>query len=445
MSEPAALPHPQLLLAVAALEERARAADSAAALAFSIANDAYPLLGFRQALVFDAAWSLRAVSGLALPSEDSPYLVWLRRAAAWLATLPAGDGPLWVAAADADLPAEIADDWQEWWPAGLWLLRLADRQREPAAAVVFLLDAPPDPAIAAQLVRLAGTWGYCWGVLVGGKRRWNWRPSTSGRRLALVALALLCLLPVRQSALAPAEVIPEEALIVAAPLDGVIRTFHVRPNQPVRQGEALFSLDDTTLKSRLDVAAKAVAAADAELHAASQRAYDNAPSRNEIALLAGRAAEKRAELAAIRAQLARVDVPAPRDGVAVFADANDWLGRPVATGERILLLADPTQPALQINLPVADAIALEVGAPVKLYLTTHPLSAIDGHITETSYQAHITPDGLAAYRLRAALDGRPDEARLGLRGTAKVYGGWTLLSYYVLRRPLAALREWSGW
>ena len=82
MSEPAALPHPQLLLAVAALEERARAADSAAALAFSIANDAYPLLGFRQALVFDAAWSLRAVSGLALPSEDSPYLVWLRRAAA---------------------------------------------------------------------------------------------------------------------------------------------------------------------------------------------------------------------------------------------------------------------------------------------------------------------------------------------------------------------------
>lgn len=138
-------------------------------------------------------------------------------------------------------------------------------------------------------------------------------------------------------------------------------------------------------------------------------------------------------------------MPAPRDGVAVFADANDWLGRPVATGERILLLADPTQPALQINLPVADAIALEVGAPVKLYLTTHPLSAIDGHITETSYQTHITPDGLAAYRLRAALDGRPDEARLGLRGTAKVYGGWTLLSYYVLRRPLAALREWSGW
>jgi hypothetical protein len=445
VSEPAALPHPQLLLAVAALEERARAADSPAALAFSIANDAYPLLGFRQALVFDAAWALRAVSGLALPTEDSPYLVWLRRAAAWLATLPAGEGPRWVAAADADLPPEIAEGWQEWWPAGFWLLHLVDRKGEPAGAALYLLDAPPDPAIATQLVRLAGTWGYCWGALAGGKPRWNWRLTAKGRRIALAVLVLLCLLPVRQSALAPAEVIPEEALIVAAPLDGVIRSFHVRPNQPVKKGEALFSLDDTTLKSRLDVAAKAVAAADAELHAASQRAYDNAPSRNEVALLSGRAAEKRAELAAIRAQLARIDVPAPRDGVAVFADPNDWLGKPVATGERILLLADPARPAMQIHLPVADAIALDAGAPVKLYLTTHPLSAIDGRITETSYQAVTTPDGLAAYRLRAAIDGQPEEARLGLRGTAKVYGGWTVLSYYVLRRPLAALREWSGW
>ena len=90
MSEQA-LPHPQLLLAIAALEERARAAESAQALAFSIANDAYPLLGFRQALVFaadGAPWTLLAVSGLARPTEDSPYLVWLRRAADWLAGLP---------------------------------------------------------------------------------------------------------------------------------------------------------------------------------------------------------------------------------------------------------------------------------------------------------------------------------------------------------------------
>ena len=104
----------------------------------------------------------------------------------------------------------------------------------------------------------------------------------------------------------------------------------------------------------------------------------------------------------------------------------------------------PARPAMLLHLPVADAIALEVGAPVKLYLSAHPLSSIEGKVTETSYQAVTTPEGIAAYRLRATIDDTGSEARLGLRGTAKVYGGWTVLGYYLLRRPLAALRAWSG-
>lgn len=446
MSEQA-LPHPQLLLAVAALEERARAADSPQTLAFSIANDAYPLLGFRQALVFDARdepWTLLAVSGLARPTEDSPYLVWLRRAAAWLASLPQGAAADWITPDTADIPDDIAEGWQEWWPAGLWCLRLVDRDSLVIGIAIFLLDAPPAETIAAQLTRLAGTWAYCWAALAGDKPRWRLKLTAKQRKLALLAAAILCLVPVKQTALAPAEVVSQDALVVASPLDGVVKTFHVVPNQPVGKGEKLFSLDDTTLRNRLEVGAKGVGVADAELNAASQRAFDSSPSRNEIALLTGRAAERRAELASIQAQLTRIDVVAPRDGVAVFGDTNDWIGKPVTTGERILLLADPAQPAMLIHLPVADAIALDVGAPVKLYLSTHPLTSLEGRITETSYQAITTPDGIAAYRLRAALDGHPEEARLGLRGTAKVYGDWVVLGYYLLRRPLAALREWSG-
>jgi multidrug resistance efflux pump len=212
----------------------------------------------------------------------------------------------------------------------------------------------------------------------------------------------------------------------------------------VRKGDKLFSLDETTLRNRLQVGLKGIGVADAELNAASQRAFDSNPARNDIAQLTGRSEERRAELASIEAQLARIEVLAPRDGVAVFGDTNDWIGKPVSTGERILLIADPSQPAMLINLPVADAIALDVGANVKLYLTTHPLSALDGKIIETSYQSVTTPDGIAAYRLRASLTGQPEEARLGLHGTAKVYGNWVVLGYYLLRRPLAAAREWSG-
>ena len=79
--------------------------------------------------------------------------------------------------------------------------------------------------------------------------------------------------------------------------------------------------------------------------------------------------EKRAELAAVQTQLARIDVLAGHEGIAVFGDPDDWLGRPVSTGERIMLLANPEKPGVLVHLPVADAIALNVGAALKLFLT----------------------------------------------------------------------------
>lgn len=444
------LPHPQLLLAIAALEARARAADSLNSLAFVIANDTHSLLHFRQALVFacegTADWKLLAVSGLALPTEDSPYLVWLKRAAAWLATVPMTENSAWIGADSATLPDDVAAGWQEWWPAGIWCVRLVDQDKMARGRIVYLLDAPPDTVISDQIVRLSETWSYCWSALDRKKKPWTWRATPRMRRIAVVAALIVCLLPVRQTALAPAEVVGSDAVIVAAPLEGVVKALHVRPNQAVKKGERLFSLDDTTLKNRLEVTRKAVAVADAELTATSQRSFDStqSQSRNDIALLTGRSEERRAELAAIQAQLARIEVLAPRDGVAMFGDPNDWLGKPVTTGERIMLLADPAQPAMLLNLPVADAIALEIGAPVKLYLSARPLSSIEGRLTETSYQAITTPDGVAAYRLRASIDGSTQDVRLGLHGTAKIYGDWVVLIYYVLRRPLAALRAWSG-
>ena len=98
----------------------------------------------------------------------------------------------------------------------------------------------------------------------------------------------------------------------------------------------------------------------------------------------------------------------------------------------------------QIHLPVADAITLDRGAAVKLFLTVRPLSPISGEISETSYQATLSPDGIASYRLRASIPAT-EEARIGLRGTAKLYGERVALGYYLMRKPLAKLREWSGW
>lgn len=110
----------------AELESRARAAETLAELGFSMANDSYAALPFRQALVFAADGRLLTVSGLAKAGEDSPYLLWLKRAWPWVAAHlphpPEGGGGWFApdAATLAGAPEEVAEGWREWWPAGLF-------------------------------------------------------------------------------------------------------------------------------------------------------------------------------------------------------------------------------------------------------------------------------------------------------------------------------------
>ncbi|MNT88624.1 hypothetical protein D3C72_2292120 [compost metagenome] len=52
-----------------------------------------------------------------------------------------------------------------------------------------------------------------------------------------------------------------------------------------------------------------------------------------------------------------------------------------------------------------------------------------------------------AYRVRARFDDGGAQAvqpRVGLKGTAKLYGERTPLAGYLLRKPLATLRVWLG-
>ena len=121
---------PQITNLVAIAEARARAASNVTELVFSVANDAYDILGFRQALVFagDAsAASLTAVSGLARPTEDSPYLVWLNRTWPWLHAR-AVEAPGWLTIPTE--PAEVVDGWGEWWPEGVFAIPLNRRSGE---------------------------------------------------------------------------------------------------------------------------------------------------------------------------------------------------------------------------------------------------------------------------------------------------------------------------
>jgi hypothetical protein len=286
-------------------------------------------------------------------------------------------------------------------------------------------------------------WLHAWAMLSGAPRK-SWLPSVRTRWILVGVLLAALLIPVRQSVLAPAEIISLESVVLSSPMEGVVREVLVRPNQVVAVDQPLVALDDTTLRNRREVLLKSVGSAQAELLATTQKSFDNIQSRGEIAPLSGRVEERRAELAFIDEQLQRMALVSPKAGITVFGDPNDWRGHPVAAGERIMLIANPAKLGVLIHVPVADAIALDAGAPVRLFLHVSPLSPLDGQVIETGYQALLSPDNIASYRVRAQLAQGSESSRIGLKGTAKLYGARVVLGYWLLRRPLAAAREWAG-
>ena len=435
------------------LEQRAQEARTPEQLGFVLVNETWQLLRYRQAYLFVSNVrgkpALSHVSSLATLPEESPFGVWLKRLAEHLWQPGQTEQTVRVWRAE-ECPTNVAQGWAEWLPEHLVSVPLPGRADSRPGLLLLACETAPDQHSLALLARTALTYAYCLAALTDRRptlaARWHvWRRRPL-RLLALAALLTAALLfPVRLSALAPAEIEAHNAMVIAAPQDGVVREFLVQPNQAVHKDQPLFRLDDTTLRNRRAVAKQSLEIARSEALLAAQKAFDSAQSKGELAALNGQVQEKQAEVAWLDDMLARNLVRAPRDGIAIFGDSNDWIGRPVVTGERILQLADPQDVGVLVWLPVANAINLDTGSQIRLFLHVAPLSPLTASLTQTSYQATLSPENIPAYRIRGRFDGDASQlARIGLKGTAKLYGENVPLVYYLLRRPLAALREWSG-
>jgi multidrug resistance efflux pump len=446
----------EALLGLLDMARRLRGAQSLRELEFMLVNDSRSLLPYRQAALWLAPHGLRALSGIVQIEANAPYAQWVEQVCRHLAASGHADAQAFTA---ADLPPALAAQWSDWWPAHALWLPLPGRTGPAEAGLLLVRDDAWTTAEHALLREWGDVGAHALHALhqprAGSlsalrKRLHALVAPRAGRAWWRQPALLWCLLaagvllfPVRMTVLAPGELTPANPVTIRAPLDGVVDVFHVQPNQLVKKDQPLFGFDEALIQSRADVAAQALATADAEYRQASQQALVDSKSRQQLATLAGKIEEKRAEVAFLREQLGRARVLAPRDGVVMFDDPSEWIGRPVTVGERIMRLAAPADSEVEAWLPLADAIALPAQAEVDLYLSASPLAPVAARLRYFAHDAVQRPDGSYAYRIRAALDA-PTQHRVGMKGTAKLHGERVPLAFWVLRRPLAALRAAIG-
>ena len=425
------------------LEKSFRNADTAEALAYTLVNDSRNLIEFRQAVLWQIDSSqVVAVSGLAVIDTNAPYISWLKQLFKQLSRDTSGIVRPLIA---KDLEGDCAAQWLQWLPAHAVWLPVSAYGAAPQAGLLLARESAWTDGELYLLEHVADSFGHAWAALAPRPPFWK-RDWLTKKRLTVSLAVLFCLLwiPVRQTALAPASVIPAHPTILRAAIDGVVDRFYVQPNDQVSKDQLLLSLEEETIKNKLTVTRKALAVAEAEYRKTAQQAMFDMDSKAQVNILKSKTEQQEAEVRSMEDWLARVEIKAPHDGIAVFSDVNDWIGKPVTLGERILMVADPADVELEVQLPIADAINLEPGSKVQFFLNIDPTTPVSAELYYVAYQAEVTPDDSLAYRLKARFNQTGELPRIGLKGTAKVFGSRVPFVYYVLRRPLAALRQWMG-
>lgn len=262
------------------------------------------------------------------------------------------------------------------------------------------------------------------------------------KRTLIIAL-IICLFPVQLKSTAPVEVIPKNPFVVTAPINGVVERIIVNNNSQVKKGDLLIRLEDEDLKSGYNVALQALKIAEKELLRSRQFSFTNNEEKARLNELSAQVDLKKIELKFAQEKLKNANIYAEKDGVAIVERKNEWQGRPVDVGEKIITIANPKEVEFLVWLPVKDSLVIKEKSSIKVFLDISPISSLSGELVRASYSPSLSPQDILSYRIIGNFEGKKPP-RIGLRGTATVYGSYSIFAYYVLRRPITFVRQFIG-
>lgn len=429
------------------LQQQVRATPTLAELGYLVSNDTRKIAPYQVAILsfeFHGNQKIEAISGLPKSTDNSPFSNWFKR---FYKSVRAEYAQKSAVVKLEGLSGEVRESLNDFLPSQILYLPLIHPNENKQVGVLIL--ARKQVWLKEEMAVLdywAGAISHAVSFLhfrkknilstVKNSRTWLWG-------IVVLIVAALLLTPVSLTALAPAEIVPKSPDIIKSPIDGVINEVFVRPNMAVEKGELLLRLDDVSLNARVDVARQELVIAKAEYRRAEQASVFDRKASANIPMLKAKIEQQKAELNYIKSLLDRINIRAKKAGVVMVADVEKLEGKPVSLGEKIMTISSPKVTQVEIWLAVGDSLSLIDGAKIVLFLNIHPETPLKATLEYINYQAELSPEGILAFRTRAHIDEK-DLPRVGLRGTAKLYGETVPLYYYLFRRPYAAVRQRLG-
>lgn len=184
----------------------------------------------------------------------------------------------------------------------------------------------------------------------------------------------------------------KRAATLRAEVSGPVVETPVERGQPVKRGQLLARIDDTSLRENLFSAQSASRSAQLALDnarrdlersttlekagAIAQR--DLEAAQRALAAAQAQSADAQARLTAAREQVDKTRIRAPFTGVVSERPVN--AGDVVQPGAALVTVVDPTSMRLDASVPAEQIASVRVGAPVRFSVNGYPDRVFDGHV-----------------------------------------------------------------
>jgi len=436
------------------LEHKARTSDNQQILSFNIVNNTKKIVPYNQALVWtkvSGTFEIKSAAATTVINRNSPFILCLEKYVLPYAYKKGNKEKKLIKIEELKVGLE---DYKVQLTNYLYYIPFVNKNGEIKAGLLFLNNEEWSNESLSLLNTLSETYAYSWYIL---QKKENPSHKTvlnylqNKKTYILLGLIIIMLIPISQSVLAPAEVAPYKPTLVSSSINGVIKNIYVEPNQQVKKGQKLFSLDIITLKNKYEQAEKEYSITQERFRKAYQHAYDTdlnrkliSESREQLLILRHDILKAKENLRYSKEILDRSVITAEKDGIVVFSNPKEWLGRPIKIGDRVMLLANLNEKQLDIDLPVDNLIDLQSDADVNFYSSVNPLEPVKAKMHFISKKAALNDKERLSYYAVAYFNKDQKLPRMGIRGTAKIYGKKVTVFYYLFRRPIYFLRRTLG-
>ena len=295
---------------------------------------------------------------------------------------------------------------------------------------------------------LAQSFGLAWKQF-NPLSRWQNRKAFSLPRIimAVAALLVVYLLYSQTTSLrvvAPCEIVPKEVEMIAAPLEGVIKQVLIQPGDHVTKGELLFAYEDRIVMQELKIAQKQVQIIKSQYDRARVKAFTDPRAMEDIRNLKYRLEQEKIRLKMAESKAMHMQVRASTSGISMVDNPENWRGRPVQIGERVVMIFNPRKSKVKIFLPENDNIRFNREKPVLIILNADPGSKYEALLRYVAPQTSANPQGGISFVAEAELTAPDVGINVGSKGYAIVYGEEVRLGYWLFRKPLAGIRHFLG-